>query len=112
MFAIALYLVMISTMVILRGQWVENERLIFPLIQVPLEMVLGEGRSLVNPFFKDVVMWMGFSIPLVVASLDAFDGYFHFLSRELGTEVDVVQLEGHPLREKTLQEGIRWKRSG
>ncbi|HID11323.1 MAG TPA: nucleotidyltransferase domain-containing protein [Candidatus Latescibacteria bacterium] len=35
-----------------------------------------------------------------------------FLSRELGTEVDVVQLEGHPLREKILQEAIRWKRSG
>jgi len=81
MFAIALYLVMISTMVILRGQWVENERLIFPLIQVPLEMVRGEGRSLVNPFFKDVVMWMGFSIPLVVGSLNALHGYFHFLPR-------------------------------
>jgi len=34
-----------------------------------------------------------------------------FLSRELGTEVDVQQLEGHRLREKSLKEGIRWKRS-
>jgi len=35
-----------------------------------------------------------------------------FLSRELGCEVDVLQLEGHRLREKILKEGIRWKRSG
>ena len=35
-----------------------------------------------------------------------------FLSRKLGTEVDVLQLEGHRLREKILKEGIRWKRSG
>ena len=35
-----------------------------------------------------------------------------FLSRELGTEVDILQLEGHPLWEKILREGIRWKRSG
>ena len=35
-----------------------------------------------------------------------------FLSLELGVDVDVVQLEGHPLREKILKEGIRWTRSG
>ncbi|SFM80829.1 nucleotidyltransferase family protein [Thermodesulforhabdus norvegica] len=34
-----------------------------------------------------------------------------FLSRELGTEVDILQLEGHPLRDKVVKEGIRWKRS-
>ena len=33
-----------------------------------------------------------------------------FLSRELGIEVDVLQLEGHTLKEKILKEGIRWKR--
>ena len=35
-----------------------------------------------------------------------------FLSRKLGTDVDVLQLEGHRLQEKVLKEGIRWKRSG
>jgi len=80
-FAMALYLVMISTTVVLRRQWVENERLIFPLVQVPLEMVRDDGRSVLNPFFRDAVMWTGFSIPLVVGSLNALHGYFHFLPR-------------------------------
>ena len=37
-FVWALFLVMISTMVIMRKQWVEHERLIYPLMQVPLAM--------------------------------------------------------------------------
>lgn len=33
-----------------------------------------------------------------------------FLSRELSTDVDVVQLEKHFLKELIIREGIRWKR--
>lgn len=33
-----------------------------------------------------------------------------FLSRELGRDVDFLQLEGHRLKEKVISEGIRWKR--
>lgn len=33
-----------------------------------------------------------------------------FLGHELGTEVDVVQLEGNRLREKITKEGVRWKK--
>lgn len=35
-----------------------------------------------------------------------------FLSRELDREVDVLQLEDHPLQGGIAREGIRWKRSG
>jgi len=34
------------------------------------------------------------------------------LSRELDREVDVLQLEGHPLRDKVMREGIKWKKNG
>lgn len=33
-----------------------------------------------------------------------------FLSHELGTEVDILQLEGHRLRQKVIKGGIHWKR--
>jgi len=33
-----------------------------------------------------------------------------FLSMELGVEVDIVQLEGHRLREKVITEGVGWKK--
>ncbi len=32
-----------------------------------------------------------------------------FLSREVGVDVDVVQLEGHRLEEKIKREGMKWK---
>ena len=41
-------------MVILRKQWIERERLIFPLAQLPLEMTK-------KSFFKNKLMWLGFA---------------------------------------------------
>ena len=51
---------MISTMVILRRQWMERERLIYPLVQVPLAMTQSEERGqALGPFFKNPIMWAG-----------------------------------------------------
>jgi len=50
-------------MVILRKQWVERERLAFPLAQVPLEMVRpGKGR--LPAFMTSRLFWIGLGIPL------------------------------------------------
>lgn len=35
-----------------------------------------------------------------------------FLSRKLGRDVDVIQLEDSPLREKVVREGVKWRRTG
>ncbi|MBU07859.1 MAG: hypothetical protein CME13_07800 [Gemmatimonadetes bacterium] len=59
-FILALYLAMISCMSILRRQWVDQERLIFPLVQLPLAMTQeGEGsrRPLLGPLFRSPLMW-------------------------------------------------------
>jgi len=64
-----LYFVMICMMVIMRKQWVKNERLAFPLTILPLEMT-GKG------FFKDRLMWLGFSISFFILSLGALHNYF------------------------------------
>lgn len=33
-----------------------------------------------------------------------------FLSRHLGRDADVIQLEGHRLRDKIIKEGIKWQK--
>ena len=77
---IALYLVMISSMVIMRRQWVERERLVYPLVQVPLAMVQSGGRGeALGPFFKNPIMWVGFALPVLVSSLNALHAYFNFI---------------------------------
>jgi hypothetical protein len=74
----SLYLVMISSMVILRRQWVEHERLIFPIVQVPLEMV-GSGGKETRPFFRNPIMWAGFALPVIVTSLNGLHMYYNFV---------------------------------
>ena len=77
---VALYLVMISSMVIMRRQWMERERLVYPLVQVPLAMVQSGGRgAALGPFFKNPIMWVGFALPVLVSSLNALHAYFNFI---------------------------------
>ena len=76
-FVWALFLVMIAAMVILRKQWIVHERLIYPLVQVPLAMAEeGSNGERVNPFFKNPVMWIGFSIPALWGTLHGLHNYF------------------------------------
>ena len=48
-FVAVLFFVLFCIVVILRKQWVEKERLIFPLAQVPLQMVEGAEKGSLIP---------------------------------------------------------------
>jgi hypothetical protein len=48
---------------ILRRQWVDNEKLSFPLAQLPLEIAGDEEQ---HTFFRNRLMWLGALIPIVV----------------------------------------------
>lgn len=74
----AVYVVMISIMVVLRRQWVERERLLFPLVQLPLEM-MEEDRGTFNPFFRNKLMWLGFSIPFIIGVWNGLHNYYYFI---------------------------------
>lgn len=76
-FALALYGAMICIAYILRRQWVTNEKLIFPLTHLPLEMAgvrqLGDtGRH----FFSSRLAWVGFAVPFVYHGVNALHGYY------------------------------------
>ena len=76
-FMVALWMVSICTMVILRRQWVEHEHLIYPMTKVPLAMVEApSGGSLVAPFFKKGLMWVGLLLAFGRESLNALNHYF------------------------------------
>lgn len=62
---------------ILRKQWVEKERLAFPLAEVPLEMVrASDGPRMLPAFMRGKVFWIGFGIPFVILLWNIF-GYFN-----------------------------------
>jgi len=62
---------------ILRRQWIEYERLTFPLAQVPLEMIQDSDKpSLAAPFFRNRLMWSGFFAIALLDSLNSLRLYF------------------------------------
>jgi len=75
-FVLALYLVIACLAAILRRQWVERERLVFPLVQLPLEMAQDETRSGGNPFLRNKILWFGVSIPVLVHGWNSLNTYF------------------------------------
>ncbi len=73
---LALYVAMVSSAVILRRQWVERERLAYPLTQLGVAIVQGErGEGLVNGFLKRKALWWGAAVPLAYGSLKALHQY-------------------------------------
>jgi len=58
---------------ILRRQWVEHERLAFPLVQLPLEMTRPETAG---PFLRNRYTWIGFSIPALVFAMNGLNAIY------------------------------------
>jgi len=63
--------IMLCINVIFRKQWTENEKLSYPIIQLPLEMTKDGTAN----FFRSKLLWVGF---IVAGSIDLING-FHFL---------------------------------
>ena len=87
---LGLYMVMIALAILFRRQWIEYERLAYPLAQLPLMMGTQQPGRALNSFFRDPVMWSGFAVPFIVTSLNGLNAYFHFFPRiVLNTSVPV-----------------------
>ena len=73
----ALFLAMIAAMAILRKQWNDYERLTYPLVQVPMALTEQDaGGERIAPFFKNPVMWTGFTVPAIWGTLHGLHNYF------------------------------------
>ena len=95
LFMVALWMVSICAMVILRRQWVEHEHLIYPITKVPLAMVEApSGGSLVAPFFKKPLMWVGLLLAFGRESLNALNHYFPFVPVIPPNFGDIILLRG------------------
>ncbi len=67
----------IALMVLLRKQWVINERLLYPLVQVPIAMIGEEEaeQKAYPPLFRRWLFWGGVLIPGVMYSLKSLHFY-------------------------------------
>jgi len=73
----AAYLMMFCITAIIRKQWVEHERLSFPLAQIPLEITRPpEPGRRINALFRSPAMWLGAAIPIVFWSLAGLNHFY------------------------------------
>jgi len=70
-FIFVLMFVMLCINTLLRIQWTERERLTYPIIQLPLEMT--DARS---GFFKNKLMWLGFSIAALISIVNLLNSIY------------------------------------
>jgi len=88
----SMYLVTVCLLVVLRKQWVERERLLFPLATLPLEMTVVEPGSRLAPFFRNPLTWIGFSIPAFINTVNGLHRYYNYIpSIDLHTAVRILR---------------------
>ncbi|NQT20402.1 MAG: hypothetical protein HQ592_11900 [Planctomycetes bacterium] len=73
----ATYMMMFCLTAIIRKQWVEHERLTFPLAQIPIEISQPpeKGRYF-NALFNSPMMWMGAGIPILFWTLTGLNAAY------------------------------------
>ncbi len=95
-FYAAFYLTLLCVMAILRRQWVDHERLPFPMAQVPLALFRQERGAILPDIFRRASLWVGFAVPAVVGGLQGLQHYFPAVPAPYLVVRTVV--EGVPLR--------------
>lgn len=76
--------------VIIRKAWIEDEKLAFPLVQIPLAMTADGAET---SFFKNKLMWMGFAIG---ASIELLNGIHTIVPSVPELHVKLYDLTGLP----------------
>jgi hypothetical protein len=77
LFGVCVYTVFFCLSALVRRPWVEQERLVFPLMQLPLQMA-GVAK-LERPFFRNAGMWLGFAIAFTVHAVNGLRYYVPWL---------------------------------
>ena len=95
LFVLLFYWVTLCVAVLLRGQWVNHERLVFPLTRLPLAMLEedSERPSRLAPLFSRRLMWLGFAVPLLIHSWNSLHNY-HEAFHPIPLDGSVVLLQG------------------
>ncbi|MGC8862180.1 MAG: DUF6785 family protein [Armatimonadota bacterium] len=72
-FAFLMFFLMACVATLFRRQWVDNEKLTFPLVQLPIELVNQESSS---SFVRSRAMWLGFALPALIHSMNGLHRSF------------------------------------
>jgi hypothetical protein len=76
-FLTALYACMVCVMTLMRKQWVDYERLTFPIAQVPQELCATAAAPWARgSLLRNKLFWIGFAVPFTVGTLTALKKFY------------------------------------
>jgi hypothetical protein len=75
MFVTTLLFVMQCVNAILRKQWTDNERLTYPIVQLPLQITHDDAFQ-PNGIFRNPLLWTGFAIAGLIDTINSLNYYF------------------------------------
>lgn len=87
LFIVAVHLVMLCLSLLFRKQWVESERLSYPIIQLPFEMTAPGGR-----FFRSPWMWVGLTIGITIDIINGLNFLYPVVPSLGGKLYDLRQI--------------------
>ncbi len=92
-FVIATYVFMYSIVALFRKQWIDRERLLFPLVAVPLEMIEpAPGGRLINDFFRNPLVWLGIFLGFAPHFYNGLNAYYPSLRK-----IDLFEIGGRAI---------------
>ncbi len=75
-YIVSVYGLLICLCLVFAKQWEDHERLLYPLTQVPTELVGSEERSLPVHLFRSPLFWLGFAVAVLPYALRGLHLYF------------------------------------
>ena len=76
LFVGAVWLMMVCLAALVRKQWADRERLAFPLVQFPVEVLRSDGRGESVPFFSNRLVWVGTGAVFLLHSINGLHQHF------------------------------------
>jgi len=100
--AFCIYVGSFSLMALVRRDWIEGQRLVFPLAQIPLETVGTRGTP-GTPLFRYWPFWIGFGVAFLYYMVGLLSAYypavpFHNLRWMPGTSINPSAIPWGPLQ--------------
>lgn len=94
-FILVFYWVVFCIGVLLRGQWVERERLVYPLTRLPLALIedVEDKDRLIGRFLRNRLMWLGFALPFILHSWNSLHNY-HEAFQPIAVNGAITMLNG------------------
>ena len=91
-FLLALALLSVALVSVLRSQWVEHERLPFPLAEGPLVMTEEDGGAGRYALVQSPLFWIGFGLPFLTMAWNVLGYFWHAVPHLSLLEARQVQL--------------------